>query len=311
MRISKLGLSSLFVVGLFSTQLQAKYKFIAQDRGQLSIIDEKGEVSSQMKLGGIHDIHQLNKNKFLTHQKTKVMEIDMSKKKIVWQFDCKKLYPKLKIEVHSFLPNDDGTVTVAVSGAGEIITINREGEVLSKFSMKLNRPHPHKDTRLIRSTPNGNILASHEGDGFVREYTKSGELVWEYQVPMFGKESKRGHGVDAFGNSVFSSVRLKNGNTVICTGNGHSVIEVNPEKKIVWSLHQNDLEGIQLAWVTTIEVLDNGNFLIGNCHAGEANPQLIEVSRDKKVVWQYKNFETFGNALSNSMVLNHSQAVTR
>jgi hypothetical protein len=36
--------------------------------------------------------------------------------------------------------------------------------------------------------------------------------------------------------------------------------------------------------------------LINNCHAGPENPQLIEVSPDKKVVWQWKNFEKFGNS---------------
>ena len=34
--------------------------------------------------------------------------------------------------------------------------------------------------------------------------------------------------------------------TLLGAGNGHSVIEVTPEKKIVWSVKQNDLPGIQL-----------------------------------------------------------------
>lgn len=293
-------------------QADAKHRFIAQDKGHLSIVDKLGQVEWKMKWGGIHDIHQLKNGNFLTQQGiTKIVELNPRTQKVVRSYDFKAMYPKQRIEVHSFIPGDSGEVTAAVSGAGEIVTLSREGDVLSKFNMKLNQPHPHKDTRLIRATKDNTILVSHEGDGFVREYTKDGKLVWEYEVPMFGKEHARGHGLSAFGNKVFSSVRLDNGNTLICTGNGHSVIEVTPKKEIVWSLHQNDLEGIQLAWVTTIEVLENGNMIIGNCHAGESNPQLIEITKDKKVVWTFKDWKNFGNALSNSLVLSTYGSSTR
>jgi hypothetical protein len=33
-----------------------------------------------------------------------------------------------------------------------------------------------------------------------------------------------------------------------------------------------------------LHVLPSGNLIVGNCHAGAANPQLFEVTRDKKVV---------------------------
>jgi hypothetical protein len=63
------------------------------------------------------------------------------------------------------------------------------------------------------------------------------------------------------------------------------------------------LPGITLAWVTTLHVLPNGNVIVGNCHAGPDNPQLFEVTRDKKVVWQFKDFKTFGNNLAAAHVL--------
>jgi hypothetical protein len=43
--------------------------------------------------------------------------------------------------------------------------------------------------------------------------------------------------------------------------------------------------------------------VVGNCHAGPENPQLIEVTRDKKVVWTFKDFKTFGNDLACAVVL--------
>jgi hypothetical protein len=97
---------------------------------------------------------------------------------------------------------------------------------------------------------------------------------------------------------VFNARRLESGNTLIATGNGHSVIEVTPSREIVWQLHQRDLPGITLAWTTTLEVLPGGNILLGNCHAGPENPQLIEVTRDKQVVWTFRDWEALGDSVA-------------
>jgi hypothetical protein len=42
---------------------------------------------------------------------------------------------------------------------------------------------------------------------------------------------------------------------------------------------------VRLAWVVA-----------GNCHAGVDSPQLVEVTRDNKVVWDFKDFKAFGNS---------------
>ena len=128
-------------------------------------------------------------------------------------------------------------------------------------------------------------------------------MVWEYEVPLFGKARKGGHGPEAFGNSVFSAIRLANGNTLLGGGNGHSVLEVTPNKEIIWKVEQHDLPGITLAWVTRVERLPNGNTLIGNCHAGPENPQFIEVTPEKKVVWTFEDFKNFGNSTPVQAVL--------
>jgi hypothetical protein len=59
---------------------------------------------------------------------------------------------------------------------------------------------------------------------------------------------------------------------------------------------------VTLAWVTTVQELSNGNIVIGNCHAGEGQAQIIEINREKEVIWEYYSFDLFGNALSNSFV---------
>jgi hypothetical protein len=118
---------------------------------------------------------------------------------------------------------------------------------------------------------------------------------------LAGRPRTPGH--DGHGTEVFGALRLPGGNTLIACGNGNRVIEVNPEGKTVWALEHDELPGIRLFWVTTLKVLPDGHIVVGNCHAGPDNPQLIEVTRDKKVVWTFKDFTTFGNDLAAATVL--------
>jgi PQQ-like domain len=201
---------------------------------------------------------------------------------------------------------------IAESGPARIIEINRTGQLLHKIKLKVDHPHPHTDTRLARKLNSGHYLVCHEGDGAVREYDQAGKVVWEYIVPLFDKEPKPGHGPEAFGKKCFSAVRLASGNTLISTGNGHSVLEVTPGKEIVWQINQSDLPGIILAWVTTLEVLPNGHYVIGNCHAGPGQPQLIELDpKTKKVAWTFDQYEAYGNSVSNSQILDLKNSILR
>ncbi len=106
-----------------------------------------------------------------------------------------------------------------------------------------------------------------------------------------------------------AAIRLRNGNTLIASGGGASVVEVTPDAKIVWEIKDKvPNSNITLKWTTFLTELDNGNFIVGNCHAGDKNPQIFEITRNKKVVWQFNQFQTFGNGLACSQILNDQQS---
>lgn len=283
------------------------HEVLTQGKGKLVIINSKGAVTWQMKWDGIHDVHLLPSGNILVQEKMRrLVEIDRKTKKVVWSYDAAASNGNegKRMELHSFQPLGEGKFMIAESGPARIIEINREGKLLKEFALTVDHPNAHTDTRLVRKLANGHYLVCHEADGKLREYDGGGKVVWEYEVPLFGKENKGGHGLEAFGNRLFGALRLKNGNTLIATGNGHSVIEVTPSKRVVWKLTQDELPEIRLAWVTTLEVLSNGNYVIGNCHAGPGNPLLIEIEpKSKKVVWTFDEFERLGNAVSNSLLL--------
>tara|TARA_R110002049_G_scaffold72490_2_gene187122 strand:- start:143969 stop:144883 length:915 start_codon:yes stop_codon:yes gene_type:complete len=286
----------------------ADHQVLLQGNDRLAIINPDGSTKWEMKWGGIHDIHLLANGNILTREgRTAVVEIDPAKKQVVWKYDSAKENGNQgkKIEVHAFERLPNGHTMIAESGSARIIEVTATGELVREIPLTVNHPNPHSDTRLVRRLASGNYLVAHEADGMVREYDgESGRVVWDYEVPMFGKEAAKGHGPEAFGNRLFCALRLENGNTLIGGGNGHCVLEVTPEKEIVWQLHQNDLPGITLAWVTTLEVLPNGNYVIGNCHAGPGQPLLVEVSpKTKEVVWTFDRYDDFGNAVSNSLLM--------
>ncbi|MGK0188538.1 MAG: outer membrane protein assembly factor BamB, partial [Verrucomicrobiales bacterium] len=129
--------------------------------------------------------------------------------------------------------------------------------------------------------------------GVVTEYDATGKAVWEYMIDT----------------RVYGAIRLNNGNTLIASGSGNSVVEVTPDEEVVWDITRK-IPGteIELAWTTCLQELANGNLMIGNCHAGDKNPQIFEITKDKKVVWEFDEWELVGDGLACWQILEGEQA---
>jgi hypothetical protein len=131
--------------------------------------------------------------------------------------------------------------------------------------------------------PNGNYLVCAEQPGTVTEYDTAGKIVWEYEIKT----------------RVYGAIRLRNGNTLICSGSGNSVVEVSPEKKVVWQVKgQVPDTKITLKWTACLHELPDGQLLIGNCHAGPNSPQIFQLDKNRKVVWEYNEFDLVGNGMA-------------
>jgi outer membrane protein assembly factor BamB len=270
----------------------------------LAAIGPDGRVEWKLPCRQIHDLHLLPDGHLLYQDGwTRVVEVD-AERQPVWQYDAKTNgNADRPVEVHAFQRLPDGTTMIVESGPARIIEVDRVGTVVREIPLTVDSPSTHSDTRNARKTAAGTYLVAHEKDGVIREYDATGKVVWEFDVPLFDKPRKGGHGPEAFGDQIYSAVRLENGNTLVGTGNGHSVLEVTPAKEIVWRLEQHDLPGITLAWVTQVARLPNGNTRLVNCHAGPGNPQIIEVTPSKRLVWTFQDFTTFGNSLPVAVVL--------
>lgn len=291
------------------------YKVLGADKKRVAIINSKGEIEWEMPnpdAREIHDIQMLpNGNVLFQTGYTTVVEVNRDKQ-IVWKHESK---PKAgydgKVEIHSYQRLKNGLTLIAESGNSRLIEVDKQDKIVKEIPLTVVKPNAHRDTRMVRKLDNGNYLVCQEAEGKVREYDGKGKIVWEYTLDLNGRPRSPGHGVEGHGVEVFGAIRLKNGNTMIAGGNNNRVFEVARDGKIVWSVDQKELPGITFAWMTTLQQLPNGNLIIGNTHAGPDNPQLIEVTRDKKVVWQFKDFTNFGNNLVAAQVLGIKGKVIR
>jgi len=295
-------LSSLIFFSLFHVSVKAERLVLvgaSYGKNILAICDNKGDTiwtydTAGPKRGhtGHHDVHLLPNGNILFHDTwTTLKEITLDKK-VVWEYDSANSNGNKgkRVDVHAFARLANGNTVIIESGVGRIIEVDKNGKLVHQFPLKKGGT---QSTRWVRQTPKGNWLVCSENPGVVTEYDNQGNVVWDYLIKT----------------RVYGAIRLSSGNTLIASGSGNSIVEVNPEKQVVWEV-KGQVPGtdIQLKWMTCLQEQKNGNYIAGNCHAGPNNPQIFEITKDKKVVWEYNEYELVGNGLACWQVLNDTQS---
>ncbi|OUU10477.1 MAG: hypothetical protein CBC00_04990 [Verrucomicrobia bacterium TMED40] len=256
----------------------------------LALTNAKGEVLWSHRTAGPdrghaghHDVHMLPNGNVLYHDTwTTLKEINL-KKKEVWSYDCAKSNGNVgkSVGVHAFARLANGSTRIVESKVGRVIEVSQAGQLVRSFPLK---PGGTQNSRWARSTNKDTYLVCSEQPGVVTEYDlETGKVVWEYLI----------------NTRVYGAIRLRNGNTLIASGSGNSVVEVTPEKKVVWKIKDEvPGTGVKLKWMTCLQELENGNFIVGNCHAGPDNPQIFEITREKEIVWEFNQWDLVGNGLA-------------
>ena len=170
---------------------------------------------------------------------------------------------------------ENGHTLVAETDPCRVVDLDAAGKPVSTLPLKTSNKNYHSQIRRIQRLANGNTLAALSGEGFAREFKPDGSVAWEH-----GKH-----------NWMFQALRLSSGNTLISCGTENRVEEVDPQGKVVWELKPTDVPEVGMVWTTSVEELPNGNLLIGNFLNGRKEPgaHCFEVTRAKKVVWQYRD----------------------
>jgi hypothetical protein len=180
-------------------------------------------------------------------------------------------------EIHSCQPlaNDLFLVGEAHSdGTSFLYEMGRDKKISKTITIKATDV-AHNQFRQVRKTPTGTYLVT---------YQRTGAKAEEFD--------ETGKSLRTFPCGRFVAIRLPDKNTLIACGDDHRMIEVDPSDKIVWEVKETEIPGNTLLFVAGLQRLPNGNTVVANWsgHAGTPNqPQLFEITRDKKVVWEVKD----------------------
>ncbi|MFZ9860047.1 MAG: hypothetical protein ACO3GX_03125 [Gemmataceae bacterium] len=204
-------------------------------------------------------------------------------------------YKGTQSEVNTVMALENGNILVTEAGAKpRLLEVTRDGKVAVDLALQAQTKDHHLQTRMARKLKNGNYLVPQLLDKVVREYNAEGKVVWEVKTPHWPFTAIRlengntlinctlGHlviEVDPQGKTVWTvsnddlpkkpindacgGQRLPNGNTVITShhakANQVKLMEITPDKKIVWTYTNNSNAGIH-----HFQILDtNGESLKG------------------------------------------------
>lgn len=170
----------------------------------------------------------------------------------------------------------EGSLVMAANSTQEIVEMDiRSRIVLTRFKVDARNaagalPPPHGRVRCVRKTSAGRYLVACAGAETVREFDRAGQVVWSVKAPTF----------------VFDAARRPNGNTVVSHVTG--LTEYSPDGKVVWTLTPEDVKHINAANFTALQLLPNGNLVVGTWANGAPDASragAFEVTPEKKVVW--------------------------
>lgn len=191
-------------------------------------------------------------------------------------------YKGTQAEVNTAQRLPDGRTLLTEAGDHpRLLEVDAAGRILVDLPLQCTAKNPHIQSRMARKLPDGHYLVPQ--DRLVRELDAAGKVVWEYQAPA----SK----VD---NRTFCALRNAAGHTLISLTIGNQLVEVDATGKVVWELKQGELADAPLTRTTALAWLPNGNIVFSNYDARAPKPKLVEITRDKKVVWTYVDGTKFG-----------------
>ena len=272
----KLRLTLFFAAFSLASAAFAGPRFLNCDYngGHVSIVAADGSIEWQVDAKNPQDCWMLPNGNVLFAYLNGAKEMTKDKQ-VVWEYKAPE-----KIECHAAQPLPNGNVLIVEGGTSRIIEVNREGKIAKEIKLTTTTEKMHNQFRGTRKTPEGHYLVCFKGEGKVVELNGDGKVLREVKVP----------------GDPHEIVRLPNKNWLITCGDGHKVEEVDPSDKVVWELNENDLPGNPLRLMAGCQRLPNGNTLfcvyLGHGHIGE-QPMVIEVTRDKKVVWEFADHAHF------------------
>ncbi len=270
----------IFVIFIHSLVAQTtnngnlKHFFACTDytQGRVCIISEEGKLIWQYLAENCNDLWVLPNGNLLFNTGKGVKEVTHDKK-VVFLYESKS-------EVFACQRLANGNTFIGECNSGFLLDVAPNGQIVKKVKLLSDSVDGgHSYMRNARKLENGNYLVAHYGLDKVCEYDSIGHLFREILVK----------------GGPHSVIRQPNGNTLIACSdhNGEPrIVEVDQSDKVVWQITKNELPGIELKFMTGMEILPNGNLVFTNWvgHNPEGKvTHAFEITRDKKLLWIYND----------------------
>ena len=200
--------------------------------------------------------------------------------KVVWRYALSKENKELGTAVR--LP-DGNTLVVERGRRPRLLEITPKGEVAVEVPLQPDTDNAHMQTRMARKLANGNYLVPHLLGFAVKEYDSDGKVVRTIRTDLEelgGREAE---------NWPFTAIQLDNGNTLVNLTHGNKTVEFDRAGGVAWRVDNSHVDG-RFDDACGGQRLPNGNTVICAYHQQDpTKAKLFEVTRDKKVVWEYIN----------------------
>ncbi len=272
-------LALLPAVAAVAASAQPPHPFVCTDysQGKVFIVNSAGTVEWEYPAKNCNDLWVLPNGNLLFNTGHGVQEVTREKK-VVFDYQSKS-------EIYACQRLENGNTFIGECNAGRLLEMDPAGKIVKEIRLlPEGKDGGHAYIRNARKLANGHYLVCHYGAQVVREYDADGKEVMS--IPAAG--------------GPHSAARLPDGHTLIASGDAKSeagprVFEVDAAGKTVWEVKNGDLPGVQFAFMTGFQRLPNGNTVVSNWlgHGkfGTA-PHILEITRDKKVVWTFADHKT-------------------
>ena len=244
------------------------------------LLNEKSEILWQTKGYG-RDGFVLENGNILVSVANVAKEISRNGK-LVWSYQLSKGNKELGTCVRL----ENGNTLVVERGVKpQLLEVGRDGKIEVRVPLQPETANAHMQTRMARKMPNGNYLVPHLLAFAVKEYKPDGTVVRTIKTDLaeLGGRKER--------NWPFTAIRVGDGKILSNLTNGNKCVEFDSKGRVAWRLDNSHVDG-RLADPCGGQRLTNGNTVI--CSYGQKKgdmPKIFEVTKDKKVVWEYFNPE--------------------
>ena len=244
------------------------------------LLNEKSEILWQTKGYG-RDGFVLENGNILVSVANVAKEISRDGK-LVWSYRLSKGNKELGTCVRL----ENGNTLVVERGVKpQLLEVGADGRIEVRVPLQPETANAHMQTRMARKMPNGNYLVPHLLAFAVKEYKPDGTVVRTIKTDLaeLGGRKER--------NWPFTAIRVGDGKILSNLTNGNKCVEFDSKGGVAWRLDNSHVDG-RLADPCGGQRLTNGNTVI--CSYGQKKgdiPKIFEVTKDKKVVWEYFNPE--------------------